>query len=134
MKPDIHPAYVETVVTCTCGNTFTTRSTAPNDAANFPVFRCIAEELAEDADSGAFEGIAFQRGGISARDLPPAGRRNRIGRVVPHRRVEDDRDVRDGSGHRPPGILCVAERDDARSTRKACGWPQADTFRCLWGY
>ncbi len=30
MKPDIHPAYVETQVTCTCGNTFTTRSTAPN--------------------------------------------------------------------------------------------------------
>jgi large subunit ribosomal protein L31 len=30
MKPDIHPKYVETLVTCTCGNTFTTRSTAPN--------------------------------------------------------------------------------------------------------
>src|SRR3954447_6732842 len=30
MKPDIHPTYVETLVTCTCGNTFTTRSTAPN--------------------------------------------------------------------------------------------------------
>jgi large subunit ribosomal protein L31 len=30
MKPDIHPAYAETLVTCTCGNTFTTRSTAPN--------------------------------------------------------------------------------------------------------
>jgi large subunit ribosomal protein L31 len=30
MKPDIHPAYVETSVTCTCGNTFTTRSTAAN--------------------------------------------------------------------------------------------------------
>jgi large subunit ribosomal protein L31 len=28
MKPDIHPTYVETQVTCTCGNTFTTRSTA----------------------------------------------------------------------------------------------------------
>ena len=28
MKPDIHPTYVETKVTCTCGNTFTTRSTA----------------------------------------------------------------------------------------------------------
>jgi large subunit ribosomal protein L31 len=28
MKPDIHPAYVETQVTCSCGNTFTTRSTA----------------------------------------------------------------------------------------------------------
>jgi len=30
MKPDIHPTYVETLVTCTCGNTFTTRSTALN--------------------------------------------------------------------------------------------------------
>ena len=30
MKPDIHPTYVETTVTCTCGNTFTTRSTAKN--------------------------------------------------------------------------------------------------------
>ena len=30
MKADIHPDYVETEVTCTCGNTFTTRSTAKN--------------------------------------------------------------------------------------------------------
>jgi large subunit ribosomal protein L31 len=30
MKADIHPAYAETTVTCTCGNTFTTRSTASN--------------------------------------------------------------------------------------------------------
>jgi large subunit ribosomal protein L31 len=28
MKKDIHPEYVETQVTCTCGNSFTTRSTA----------------------------------------------------------------------------------------------------------
>jgi large subunit ribosomal protein L31 len=28
MKQGIHPAYTETTVTCTCGNTFTTRSTA----------------------------------------------------------------------------------------------------------
>jgi large subunit ribosomal protein L31 len=28
VKPDIHPQYVVTQVTCTCGNTFTTRSTA----------------------------------------------------------------------------------------------------------
>jgi large subunit ribosomal protein L31 len=28
MKKDIHPGYVVTQVTCTCGNTFTTRSTA----------------------------------------------------------------------------------------------------------
>ncbi len=28
MKPDIHPAYVTTTFTCSCGSTFTTRSTA----------------------------------------------------------------------------------------------------------
>jgi len=27
MKADIHPAYAETKVVCSCGNTFTTRST-----------------------------------------------------------------------------------------------------------
>ena len=27
MKQSIHPEYVDTVVTCTCGNTFNTRST-----------------------------------------------------------------------------------------------------------
>ena len=27
MKADIHPAYVETTVSCTCGSTFVTRST-----------------------------------------------------------------------------------------------------------
>jgi large subunit ribosomal protein L31 len=29
MKPDIHPQYVECTVRCSCGNTFTTRSTKP---------------------------------------------------------------------------------------------------------
>lgn len=29
MKTDIHPDYVEAQVTCTCGNSFTTRSTTP---------------------------------------------------------------------------------------------------------
>ena len=29
MKSDIHPQYHVTTVTCSCGNTFTTRSTAP---------------------------------------------------------------------------------------------------------
>ncbi len=29
MKPDIHPPYVETEVTCACGNSFKTRSTQP---------------------------------------------------------------------------------------------------------
>jgi large subunit ribosomal protein L31 len=29
MKDGIHPKYVETKVTCGCGNTFTTRSTRP---------------------------------------------------------------------------------------------------------
>lgn len=27
MKADIHPTYVDTTVTCSCGNTFQTRST-----------------------------------------------------------------------------------------------------------
>src|SRR3954451_3672671 len=30
MKPGIHPQYVETTVTCACGNTFVTRSTKPS--------------------------------------------------------------------------------------------------------
>ena len=30
MKPDIHPKYLPTPVTCTCGNAFTTHSTAAN--------------------------------------------------------------------------------------------------------
>ena len=29
MKADIHPEYVETAVRCSCGNSFTTRSTQP---------------------------------------------------------------------------------------------------------
>ena len=29
MKTDLHPTYVEAQVTCSCGNTFTTRSTKP---------------------------------------------------------------------------------------------------------
>jgi len=29
MKSDIHPAYGDTTVTCSCGNTFATKSTKP---------------------------------------------------------------------------------------------------------
>jgi large subunit ribosomal protein L31 len=32
MKKDIHPNYVETVVTCGCGETFKTKSTKPKIA------------------------------------------------------------------------------------------------------
>lgn len=31
MRTDIHPNYGETTVTCSCGNTFTTRSTRPGE-------------------------------------------------------------------------------------------------------
>ncbi|MDM8561314.1 50S ribosomal protein L31 [Candidatus Parabeggiatoa sp. HSG14] len=31
MKPNIHPAYQEINVTCSCGNTFVTRSTVKKD-------------------------------------------------------------------------------------------------------
>ena len=37
MKSDIHPAYVETTVSCTCGNTFTTRSTEPSGSISSDV-------------------------------------------------------------------------------------------------
>jgi large subunit ribosomal protein L31 len=37
VKRDIHPGYVVTEVTCTCGNTFTTRSTARNGAIHADV-------------------------------------------------------------------------------------------------
>ena len=37
MKNGIHPAYQVTTVTCTCGNTFTTRSTAPSGTVNADV-------------------------------------------------------------------------------------------------
>jgi large subunit ribosomal protein L31 len=31
MKTEIHPTYADTTVTCSCGNTFVTRSTKPGD-------------------------------------------------------------------------------------------------------
>ena len=31
MKPDIHPSYEEITVTCSCGNSFKTRSTVARD-------------------------------------------------------------------------------------------------------
>ena len=37
MKKDIHPEYVVTEVTCTCGNTFTTRSTATSGSIHADV-------------------------------------------------------------------------------------------------
>ena len=37
MKQGIHPDYVETTVTCTCGNTFTTRSTLTKGSMNADV-------------------------------------------------------------------------------------------------
>ena len=37
MKQGIHPEYVETQVHCTCGNTFTTRSTSKKGTLNADV-------------------------------------------------------------------------------------------------
>ncbi len=37
MKAEIHPSYQDTTVTCTCGNTFTTRSTAASGAMHAEV-------------------------------------------------------------------------------------------------
>ncbi|MCY4514971.1 MAG: 50S ribosomal protein L31 [Candidatus Tectomicrobia bacterium] len=30
MKPDIHPDYIETTISCACGNSYATRSTVPD--------------------------------------------------------------------------------------------------------
>jgi large subunit ribosomal protein L31 len=37
VKAEIHPEYVETTVTCSCGNTFKTRSTVKNGVMNADV-------------------------------------------------------------------------------------------------
>jgi large subunit ribosomal protein L31 len=37
MKPDIHPSYQATTVTCGCGSSFTTHSTAPNGVIHVEV-------------------------------------------------------------------------------------------------
>jgi large subunit ribosomal protein L31 len=37
VKPEIHPEYVVTTVTCSCGNTFETRSTAKNGSIHSDV-------------------------------------------------------------------------------------------------
>jgi large subunit ribosomal protein L31 len=37
MKSDIHPQYVETTVSCTCGSTFVTRSTATSGSISTEV-------------------------------------------------------------------------------------------------
>jgi large subunit ribosomal protein L31 len=37
MKADIHPNYVATTVSCTCGNTFTTRSTTTSGSISSDV-------------------------------------------------------------------------------------------------
>ncbi len=37
MKPEIHPEYRETTVLCSCGNSFTTRSTSKSGAIHADV-------------------------------------------------------------------------------------------------
>jgi large subunit ribosomal protein L31 len=37
MKKEIHPEYKEVKVTCSCGNTFTTKSTLNNDKLNIEI-------------------------------------------------------------------------------------------------
>jgi large subunit ribosomal protein L31 len=37
MKPDVHPQYTDTTVTCSCGNSFTTRSTSTSGSIHADV-------------------------------------------------------------------------------------------------
>src|SRR3546814_2741735 len=49
MQKDIHPEYVETQVTCTCGNKFTTRSTKTDGVIRADV--CRSEEHTSELQS-----------------------------------------------------------------------------------
>src|SRR5664280_407331 len=97
MKPDIHPQYVETTVTCTCGNTFTTHSTARNGvihadvcSACHPFYR-QAEDPGRRRPGGEVRAPVRQAPGRSARRRcqglrkrrrPPGSRQQPAGAVV----------------------------------------------------
>jgi len=58
MKKDIHPEYVETQVTCTCGNSFTTKSTATARSPWMSVRRAALAWASDEASKG---GVRMRR-------------------------------------------------------------------------
>ena len=69
MKKDIHPEYIETQVTCTCGNSFTTRSTAKSGQINAEVAAgCYVGAVGGAVDF--LRGAARSKGGLPIVALP----------------------------------------------------------------
>ena len=83
MKKDLHPDYVETTVTCTCGNTFTTRSTSASGQIHADV--CSSATRSTRASRRSSTPVAVWPGSRSAtarRPTPPSSspdRRSRPG-------------------------------------------------------
>ena len=50
MKAEIHPEYVETTITCSCGEVYHTRSTVPN----LKIGICAAKVERHRTDANAF--------------------------------------------------------------------------------
>ena len=87
MKRDIHPEYVETQVTCTCGATFTTRSTAKSGTIHAEVCSAVPPVLHGQAEDprhrwprGPLRGSASAR-----RPQPPSSDLERRARACPRR-------------------------------------------------
>ena len=91
MKADIHPAYAETTVTCRCGSTFTTRSTAKNGVIHADVCsQCHPFYTGKQKilDTGGRVAKWESRYGTRPRRPPPTssftpGRRPGVDRVSP---------------------------------------------------
>ena len=82
MKKDLHPDYVETTVTCTCGNTFTTRSTSASGQIHADVCsQCHPFYTGKQKilDTGGRVARFNQRYGKKA-DAPPSSSPNRRSR------------------------------------------------------
>src|SRR3954453_8858541 len=86
MKKNIHPEYVETQVTCTCGNTFTTRSTATSGNIHadvcsqcHPFYTGKQKILDTGGRVARFEGGYREKGDASKELRPGARPRQRAG-------------------------------------------------------
>jgi large subunit ribosomal protein L31 len=77
MKTDIHPSYVESHVRCSCGNTFTTRSTKAELHAELcnechPFFTGKQKLVDSGGRVERFQRRYGQRGSRAKRPAPPA--------------------------------------------------------------
>ena len=151
MKTDIHPSYVESSVRCSCGNTFTTRSTKPEihlELCNecHPFFTGKQKLVDSGGRVERFQ-RRYAKTGSRKKKAPPArllsrgaasragpphgvirpGRRGRPATPGPVRR-----EAPDGWALPWPGVQRTHERADgtssSASTRRS--WPSSTTRTC----